>query len=551
MSRRHGIRVGSLIAALSICLVVPLPASAQHTARQKSEAIDAVTAYLKDVGETRAARIWVENWANGTYSFGVVDADGEVDAGTPNIVFSEQMIVQLNRGVKTGGPDRSTVGDWAATFMHELVHTRQSGTVYSASSAAHKLGYAHPSEAEAWGEGFKYYWKWMRISNARWEKARTQAEKEKYAREVIGLAESFKTYDANYRNAKLGPLPKDLRFEALVGLDSDPYTFEQALRETDKIIKKLAPTLHLAVKLSTTALTVRPGFKMALRATIENVWSPDSKKGTVRVVWKAGSKTLAERIYNLNERKPYDVLDRIATVDETITVIVSDDRSQKASASCQVTVRGPAMPADPTPQTAAPKTPTKPSKGESAWVQVDKRTNDWKERLDRQNKAMNGYWTHKMSVSDSSVTITNTYTGKKSTSWPKNGMSNTGTATWTPPSKTTIRSGDVVSVGLTTLNAPRDHANFGAVIFIKVETYRLGKDGKRTGSSSYFANENGKDVLGAGSPKGNQTKAPEAMTASRKIGAGAAEGDKMAICVTAAGETEMVQTEYIYEWKKF
>ncbi len=40
------------------------------------------------------------------------------------------------------------------------------------------------------------------------------------------------------------------------------------------------------------------------------------------------------------------------------------------------------------------------------------------------------------------------------------------------------------------------------------------------------------------------------MTATRKFGAGAAEGERMAICVTAAGETEMVQTEYIYEWKR-
>lgn len=123
----------------------------------------------------------------------------------------------------------------------------------------------------------------------------------------------------------------------------------------------------------------------------------------------------------------------------------------------------------------------------------------WKERLDRQDVALKGYWTHTMSVSEGSVTITNTYTGKRSTSWPKNGMSNSGTATWTPPSKT---------------------------------------------------NGKGKDVLGAGSPRGNRTKEPEAMTVSRKFGAGTAEGDRMAICVTAAGETEMVQTEFLYEWKR-
>lgn len=87
-------------------------------------------------------------------------------------------------------------------------------------------------------------------------------------------------------------------------------------------------------------------------------------------------------------------------------------------------------------------------------------------------------------------------------------------------------------------------------VFVKVEAYRLGKDGERTGSSSYFAGANGKEVLGAGSPRGNRTKAPEAMTVSREFGAGGAEGDKMVIRVTAAGESEMVQTEYIYEWKR-
>jgi hypothetical protein len=75
------------------------------------------------------------------------------------------------------------------------------------------------------------------------------------------------------------------------------------------------------------------------------------------------------------------------------------------------------------------KTTVQVTKGEYAWAQVDKRTNDWKERLDRQNVAMKGYWKHKMSVSEGSVTITNTYTGSRSDNWAKNGMSNSGTAT--------------------------------------------------------------------------------------------------------------------------
>jgi hypothetical protein len=104
--------------------------------------------------------------------------------------------------------------------------------------------------------------------------------------------------------------------------------------------------------------------------------------------------------------------------------------------------------------------------------------------------------------------------------------------------------------GLTTLNAPRDHSNFFGIICIKVEAWRLGKNGVREGGSSWFADEKGREVLGYGYPRGNQTKALVATTVSRKFGAGAAAGDRMAICVTAQGANESVQTEYVYEWKR-
>ncbi|MCA1732394.1 MAG: hypothetical protein LC732_02185 [Acidobacteria bacterium] len=535
--------------------MLPSPASAQYTTQEKQDAIKAIAAYLEDVGEPEAAELWRENWKRGHYSFAPlpIETDARVVAGNTNITFNEEMIRQLRR---EAGPERLTIGNWAATFMHEQAHTRQWKAAWIKSDGSYLMGGPHPLEAEAWGEGFKAYWKWLLRTNAKYQSARTDEQKQKYAKEMIDLAASFRSYHSNYIRGKLGPLPADLRFEPLDGrYEAVPLKFEEAFREADRIIKKLGPTLRLAVRLNKPVFKARPGERMKFQAYPKNVWSPDRQKGAVRYTWKAGSKKLAETS---------STLVRTATVDETITVIASDDRSQKAEASCQVIVRGPAMPAEPTPETSAPKAATKspapvpvaktpattPSKGEYAWVQVDERTNDWKERLDRRNVAMNGYWTHKMSVSEGSVTITNTYTGKQSSSWPKNGMSNTGTATWTPPSKTTIRSGDVVSVGLTTLNAPRDHANFGAVIFIKVETFSLGKDGKFAGRLSGFADPKGKDVLGAGSPRGHDTKAPEAMTVSHKFGAGAAEGDKMAICVTAAGESEMVQTEYIYEWKR-
>lgn len=477
------------------------------------------------------------------------------------ITFNEEMIRQLRKGAQFGGPKRKTIGDWAATFKHELVHTRQLKVAWTASLASQAAGEGHPLEAEAWGEGFKAYWKWLRRATAKYAKARTYEEKQKYAKEVIDLAESFKSYDSNYRHpdAKLGPLPEGLRFEPLDGReDSDPLRFAEALREAGKISKELSPTLHLAVRLSKSVLKVKPGEPMTLHARPENVWSPSSKKSnSVTFTWKAGSKRLAETS---------GTLVRTATVDETITVIAQDDRSQKAEASCQVIVEKPEVAANPVPQAPEPKTAPKApapapaaktpspaqkgSKVEYAWVHTDTRPNDWQTKLDRQN-ASTPAWRVNVSASAGSVTIKNTYIGKRPDAWMKNGMSESGTVTWTPPSKSTIRPGDVVSVSLTSLNAPRDHSNFFGIASIKVQLYRLDKDGKRVGNPvAYFKGENGQEVLGYGYPRGNQTKALRSLTVSHKFGAGSTEGDRMSICVNASGVSQSVQTEYVYEWKR-
>ncbi|MFZ2490684.1 MAG: hypothetical protein WA208_04285 [Thermoanaerobaculia bacterium] len=351
MSRRYGIRLGSLIAALFAFLLLPFPASAQYTTQEKQDAVKAVAAYLRDVGESEAARLWEENWKRGHYSFADLppETDAHVVAGNTNITFNEEMIRQLRREAR---PKRRTVGDWAATFMHEQAHTRQWKAAWTKSDLSHLRGGPHPLEAEAWGEGFKTYWKWLLRTNEKYQTARTDELKDKYAKEMVDLAASFRSYHANYVRGKLGPLPEDLRFEPLDGrYEAVPLTFEQAFREADRIIKKVGPTLHLAVRLNKTVYRVRPGERMAFEAHPENVWSPSSKKGSVTYRWKAGSKQLAETSASLT---------RDATVDETITVIVSDERSQKAEASCEVIVRGPPMPEEPTEETPAPKTATKP-----------------------------------------------------------------------------------------------------------------------------------------------------------------------------------------------
>jgi hypothetical protein len=531
--------VRSLLAGLLFLLMAPLPLVAEYSAADEQAAIDAVTSFLVEMGEKKSAETWKDGWRRGIYTFELLDGDtqAQANAGSERIEFNENMMAQLD---PRRGPQIQKVADWAATFHHELVHTKQGKVGWAAAEWSHLAKKGHSHEAAAWGRGFESYWRWLRLANARYAKARTEEERQTFAKQIVAFSESFRLYYSGYKEGNFGPLPKAIGFAPLGGTDSTPLSLGEAVMQADKINRSVGDTLRLAVRLNKATYRLKAGETITLVAHPENSWNDPSFS------WKTGSRLLAEKSSTLTRK---------ATVDETITVTIQDNRNQKASASCNVIVEKPATAATAPPPTA-PKTPnakapaTKPSKGEYAWVQVGKRTNDWKERLDRQNVAMKGHWTHKMSVSEGSVTITNTYTGNRSDNWAKNGMSNSGTATWTPPSKTRIRSGDVVSVGLTTLNAPRDHSNFGALIFIKVETWRLGKDGKRTGGSSYFANEKGKDVLGAGSPRGNQTKAPEAMTVSRKFGAGAAEGDRMAICVAAMGASEMVQTEYIYEWRK-
>lgn len=525
-----------IAAVVGCALVFALPglAEAQHTAADEERAIQAVREFLEKRGETAALAKWNDGWKPGARLYSFVDMSGgdeaRVKSGDQRIEFSTSMVDQILSG--RSGVKREAVADWAATFTHELVHTTQTASGWVGAENINIFAHSQPEEAAAWGKGHESYWKWLAFAYRKSRQAATSEEREQYAIEAVELAAAFRRYADAYRQKKFGPIPRHIEFMPFLGTDTFRLTLEEALEQAEQVRKSLSANLHVVVKLNKDLVRATVGEEVALRAI------PDYGWGGYTYIWKAGNRTLAAKGQDLKWK---------ATVNETITVTVQDNhRGQKASASCEFIIVPRAAPAP-----AVPPAPTaKPAPGTHAWVYVETRTNDWQERLDRRNKSMNGYWTHTMSVSEGTVTITNTYTGKQSSSWPKNGMSNTGTATWTPPPKTAIRPGDIVSVGLTTINAPRSHANFSPVIFIKVETYHLGKDGKRTGISSSFADENGKDVLGAGSPRGNQTKALEKMTASRTFGAGAAEGDKLVICVTVAGETEMVQTEYIYEWRR-
>lgn len=531
-------RVFSLVALLLLLLATPFPAAAEYSAEDERKAIDAVTSFLNEMGDRQAAETWKEGWRRGIYSFARLDGDTEAQAspGNERIEFSDNMLAQL---ATRRPPEMRIVADWAATFQHELVHTTQGKAGWAAAEWSHAAEKGHSHEAAAWGRGFESYWRWLTLARASHAKARTEDERQKHARRIVDLSASFRVYFDNYQKMKFGPLPKGTGFAPLGGTDSTPLTLEEAVREADRVNKSVGSSLRLAVRLSKATYRLKAGETITLIARPTNSWNEPS------FTWRSGSQILAETSRTLT---------RTATVDETITVTVMDNRNQKASASCDVTVERPETAAR-APQPTAPKPPAtdtpaqKPSSGEYAWVLTGKRTNDWQSRLDRQNASMKG-WKHSVSASEGSVTIKNTYTGDRPDNWAKRGMSESGTATWTPPSKSTIRPGEFVSVDLTTLNAPRDHSNFFGIICIKVEAWRLGKSGVREGGSSYFADEKGREVLGYGYPRGNQTKARVAMTVSRKFGAGAAAGDRMAICVTAQGANESVQTEYVYEWRK-
>jgi hypothetical protein len=167
------------------------------------------------------------------------------------------------------------------------------------------------------------------------------------------------------------------------------------------------------------------------------------------------------------------------------------------------------------------------------------------------NNAASVGWKYSVEASEGAVTIKSTYVGSREDSWMRNGMSESGTVTWSPPSKTLIRSDDIVSVNLTAINAPRDHSNFYGIISITVKVWPLKEDGTRNGNpTSYFSDDNGLEILGYVASAGPATKELVKATVSDQFKAGSSEGQKMSIVISAQGGGQVVETEYIYEWKR-
>ncbi len=551
MTSSSPLRFRSLVVGLALSFLVPGSAMAEYTTEDRTRAIAAVATFLRDMNDEEGAKDWETGWNEGIYTFAHFkgkesDVQAKTGAGHAPIAFSYKMIDQIIRGTEVN-PD--LVADWAATFKHELVHVRQSPSGWTGSEDSYIVGGNHPYEAAGWGEGFASYWKWLKFTNTRYRNARTEDDRQKYGRQAVELATSFRQYYDNYRNKRLGPIPGHIEFEPLAGVDTFRLTFEEALQEAKRLEKSLSAKLHVAVGLSKYRYRLKAGESIDLDAHLKFGWPPYSYS------WKPGTKKKPA----LTNSK-YDRLERTATVSETITVTVSDARGQKASASCQVIVEGagrvgsalPAIvPTRPTPAVSASAPAPRTGQAEYAWVFTSSRVNDWQSRLDVQNAATPA-WKCGVSVSEGRVTIKNTNVNdRKSSSWAKNGMSESGTVTWSPPSGKSIRPGEVVSIDLTSVNAPRDHANFFGIISIKARVWRLGKNGARTGNpTSYFRDKSGREVLGYIPGKGNVTKALEKTTVFNKLAPGSAEGQLMSIEVAAQGGGQSVETEYVFEWKR-
>lgn len=480
------------------------------------------------------------------YSFAELPSDVEarVNAGDTHIEFSTRMVDQILSGRR--GVDRASVADWAATFTHELIHTTQTRSGWTGAENRNLFQYSQTEEAAGWGKGHESYWKWLAIAYRNSREATTWEAREDYAMEAVELATAFQRYADTYRRKKFGPIPRHIEFIPFLGTDSFRLTLEEALEQAEQVRTSLSANLRVVVKLNKSRVRATVGEQVELRAIPNYGW------GGYTYIWKVGNQTLAAKGQSLIWK---------ARANETITVTVQDNhRGQKDSASCEfIIVPGPtpAPPPRPTPKpettppTPAPATKPapKPATGTYAWVYVETRTNDWQSKLDAENARTKG-WKYGVAASGNSVTITNTYTGSRTDAWMKNGMSESGTATWsTPP--TLIRSGDVANIDLTVTNAPRSHSNFFGIISIRAAAHALRPDGSRAATSSSFADADGRWGIGAGIPKsGNQPKTTLTLTVSRTFLAGAAPGARMSIVVTASGVSQSVQTEYIYEWRQ-
>jgi hypothetical protein len=595
---------------LLLC-ALPRAVSGQDTPDERKDAAIRVAAFLERLGEEQALQLWTAGRAGQQplYTFEVLPprVEAEVDAGDANSVLHDRMVDQILAGgehnrfavaVETQPsqasyweeiiPDPDTV-DWKANNRPgyryrgmEPIHQ----SFYDYISAQRKLGKDLSLAENAMIRHLQSLRRWPEapVPNAFW-KAFLRYQRKQASRE-LNVAQSLMLATAT----SLGLVPTDTpptpqTSRVLTYLNSRPF---RARNWLELYLGRVESWMGHYVAVA--GVDMRPVSGDPASGVLKG--DPASVAGTQAqddAEWRAHvDKTLRELGYqetkagievarmrqalaggdaswrdyvNARQRelgyeeepieKEFDALQRARESGGPAWAAYVAARGGGAVTPPPTASTGTGTPTgglpDPaTPTRSAPAAPT----GSYGWVLIRTQVNDWQTNLDRNNAASKtSGWKSSISASAGSVTITSTYVGSRTDNWAKNGMSQSGTATWSVPSPSLIRPGDKVSVDLTTLNAPRDHSNFFGIISIKVDVWQFGKGGARTGNPASFTDPNGRHYLGYVGG-GNLPRALQTMTVSRTFAAGAVDGQLMSICVNAQGVGQSVQTEHVYQWKK-
>lgn len=596
---------------LLLC-ALPRTVSGQDTTDERKEAaIRAVAPFLERLGDEQALQLWTAGWAGQQprYTFAVLPTrvEADVDAGNPNRVLNDRMVDQILAGGtinrvavaveaqpsqasywETIIPDPDTV-DWTANNRPGYRYRGMEPThqnFYDYICAKRERGEALSQAENAMIRQLQSLRRWPEapVPNAFW-KAFLRYQRKQAPRE-LNVAQSLMLAAATSR----GLVPTDApptpqTSQILTYLNSRPF---RARNWFERSFGRVEPWMDHSVAAAgvdmrpvsgvpaSGVLKGDPAFVAGQQAQADAEWRAHVDKTLRELGYQetpagievarmrqalAGGDASWREYVSLRQRelgyeeepieKEFDALQRARQSGGPAWAAYVAARGggavtppPTASAGTGTPTGGPPDPATPT--RPAPAAPT----ASYAWVLIRTQVNDWQTNLDRNNAATKtSGWKSSISASAGSVTITNTYVGSRTDNWAKNGMSESGTATWSVPSPPLIRPGDKVSVDLTTLNAPRDHSNFFGIISIKVDVWQFGKGGARTGNPASFTDQTGRYYLGYVG-RGNQPRTLQTMTVSRTFAAGAVDGQLMSICVNAQGVGQSVQTEHVYQWKK-
>lgn len=202
-------------------------------------------------------------------------------------------------------------------------------------------------------------------------------------------------------------------------------------------------------------------------------------------------------------------------------------------------------PARPTAPADRVEPPSAPRRG--SWVFEGFASNDWAAALARHNQGTSG-WTLSVTASQGAATFVNSYTGSRTDSWMRKGMSETGSITYTPPGGGTLEPDGKVAITITVTNAPRAHGNFYGIAAASAGVVRLDAEGRQRGNPGWFRAADGATTVGYVSGRGSVTQAPVTKVFEGAVPAGSVAGERLAIRVQLSGGGLQVNHDFVFRW---